>query len=96
MKRFCRYENLKESLEILEGMGYRYIVKAKDKRFSSKLNKKAHVQLIAVKDLSEAYFLMADLKEDSRFNNVKCQPISNYEAIEVYTKDKTFSVGNVW
>jgi hypothetical protein len=91
-------ENLKENLKLLENMGYKYIVKAKDKFLSGwgKSGPAGHIQLIAAKDIKEVELIMDDLKKDKTFNYIDYQFISNYKAINNYTRGKSFTIRNDW
>lgn len=94
----CSNENLKENLKLLENMGYKYIVKAKDTFLSGwgKSGPAGHIQLIAAKDIKELELIMNDLKKDKAFNYIDYQVISNYEAINNYIRRKSFTIRNDW
>ena len=91
-------ESLKENLEMLENMGYKYIVKANDKFLSGWGNSgvNGHIQLIASKDWQDAEAIIYDLEKDKGFNYIDYQLINNYKNINNYTRYKSFTIRNDW
>ena len=95
----CRTnENLKENINILKEMGYKYIVKACDKWLSGwgGAENKKHVQLIACKDNKELDAILKDVRNDNTFNYIDWNYISNYSNIYGWTRGKSWTLRNDW
>lgn len=105
MKRNYKYEyicesngDLREAINKLRELGYKYIVKATDKCLSgwgSAENRK-HIQLIACYDDKELYAIERDVLKDKSFNYIDWNYISNYKAIYNWTRGKSYTVRNDW
>lgn len=97
-KYICSECNLKENLQDLKDMGYKYIVKANDKMLGGANSpyRKSHVQLIACYDVYEREAVLDDLKRDNTFNYVNWYSIDDYKGIYSATYNKTFCIRNGW
>lgn len=97
-KTICENGNLKENLEKLIKMGYKYIIKCNDKWLggSNSPYKKKHIHLIASKTWADTQIILQDLYNDTYMNYIDWQYINNYKAIYNYTRGKTFTIRNDW
>lgn len=91
-------ENLKENLKRLEGMGYKYILKANDKFLTGwgRAENKKHLQLIACVDRVELEEIKNDLEKDPTFNYINWENIKNINNIYNWTRGKTYTIRNDW
>lgn len=97
-KYICSQCNLKENLQDLKNMGYKYIVKANDKMLSGANSpyRKSHIQLIACYAEKEKDIVIKDLSKDNTFNYVNWYSIDDYKGIYSATYNKTFCIRNDW
>lgn len=92
-------EKLKETVDKLKKMGYKYIVKANDKMLGNcayVTENKKHIQLIACYDTEELNAIKRDVENDDTFNYIDWNYINNYKSIYNWTKDKSFTIRNDW
>lgn len=94
--RICDTENLKENIEKLKEMGYKYIVKANDKFLGGSFSPygKKHVQLIACETSEQKRAIIDTLSKDNTYNYINWERIENYDKIYAYTRGKTYSIRN--
>lgn len=97
-KYICENENLKENLQELKDMGYKYVVKVNDKWLggSNSPYHKKHIQLIACYDSNEKQAVLNDVRYDNTFNYDNWYIIDDYKGIYSATYNKTFTIRNDW
>ena len=91
-------DNLRENLEDLKKIGYKFIVKAQDKFLSGwghSTNKK-HVQLIACQTYDELETIKRDLYNDKAMSYINWWFINDTTSIINATRNKTFTIRNDW
>ena len=91
--------DLKQALELLKDMQYKYIIKAVDKLTSGwgKAVGKKHIQLIAVKDSIEKDRVMSGLRQDNKeFAYIDFNNINDYKKIYAWTRGKIYTLRNDW
>lgn len=91
-------ENLKECIEELKAMGYKYVVKACDKWLSGwgRAENKKHIHIIACYDVKELNAVKRDVQSDNSFNYIDWNYINNYSSIYNWTRGKSYTVRNDW
>ena len=91
-------ENLKECIEELKAMGYKYVVKACDKWLSGwgGAENRKHIQIIACYDVEELNAVKRDVQNDNSFNYIDWNYINNYSSIYNWTRGKSYTIRNYW
>ena len=91
-------ENLKENINKLQEMGYKFIVKAKDNFLTGwgQGSVNGHVHLIACMDWEQLETIKHDLYKDKSMSYINWCYIHDIKAIYNYARNKTFTVRNDW
>lgn len=94
----CENDNLKENIERLKKLKYKYIIKGQDKFLSGwgYSSSKKHIQLIACKDFKEREIILQDLKNDNTFSYITWYSINDYKGIYGASYGKTYTIRNDW
>lgn len=87
----------KKDVEDFKKLGYKYIIKARDKFLSGWGNSanKTHVQLILCRTSKELELILEDLRSDKSFSYVTWNYLE-YKNIYNYTYNKTYTIRNDW
>ena len=91
-------DNLTKNVKELQEMGYKYIVKAKDKFLSGwgKSGTNGHVQLIACRNMDQLEKIKHDLYNDKTMSYINWCYINDIQTIYNYTRNKSFTIRNDW
>lgn len=91
-------DNLKENVNKLIKMGYKYVVKANDKMLSywGYSENKKHIHIIACTTIEELEKIKRDLQNDKSMSYIDWNYITNYNAIYNWARGKSFTIRNDW
>lgn len=89
-------DSLYKWLDYFKENNYKYIVKVKDKFLSGwgLSQNKAHIQLIACKNVDHLEKVLKRVKSDSTFSNVNWWFIEDKKAINNTIRNKTYTIRN--
>lgn len=87
----------KKDIEEIKKLGYKYIIKAKDKFLSGWGNSanKTHVQIILCRTSEERETILRDLENDKTFNYITWNYLE-YKNVYNYIYKKSYTIRNDW
>ena len=87
----------KKDIEEFKKLGYKYIIKAKDKFLSDwgDSANKTHLQIILCRTIKELELILKDLRNDKSFSYVTWNYLE-YKYIYNYTYKKSYTIRNDW
>ena len=87
----------KKDIEEIKKLGYKYIIKAKDKFLSGWGNSanRAHVQIILCRTSEELNIILKDLRNDKSFSYITWNYLE-YKNVYNYIYNKSFTIRNDW
>lgn len=97
MKNIYMENVTKKDIEEFKKLGYKYIIKAKDKFLSAwgDSANKPHLQIILCRTSKELELILKDLRSDKSFDYVVWNYLE-YKYIYNYTRNKTYTIRNDW